>query len=102
MSSSRDGVPAGSPPAAPAAEARADVRSLFLWAIPTNPRVLVEAAWEIQDRYRFCYWDALIVASPQASGCRYLLSGDLVAGQVLDGLSIVDPFTREPPELGLE
>ena len=52
--------------------------------------------WKIQDRYRFSYWDALIVAAAKMASCRYLLTEDLQAGQKLDGIEVVNPFLRGP------
>ena len=53
--------------------AQTDVRTLLTWRpLGVEARVL-EGAWFIQERYGFGWWDALIVAAAQVSGCRYLL-----------------------------
>lgn len=47
----------------------------------------------IADRYRFSFYDSLIVASALRAGCRTLYSEDLHHGQVIDRqLTIVSPF----------
>jgi predicted nucleic acid-binding protein len=73
-------------------EAQTEIRTFFAW----RPRVLdtatIEQAWQVQGRYRFNWWDALIVAAAQLSGCSQLLTEDLQAGQNLDGLVVVNPF----------
>ncbi len=82
------------------AEARTDVRALSLWLVTTAPGSVLEAAWALQDRYRLSFWDSLIAGAAQASGCRFLLSEDLCAGQNLDGVLVVNPFESEPREFG--
>ena len=51
------------------------------------------AALRLVDRYKFQWWDALIVASALEAGCTRLFTQDMHAGLVVDGrLAIVDPF----------
>ncbi len=45
------------------------------------------------DRYRFSYFDSLILASALTANCQILYSEDLQHGQVIDGrLTIINPF----------
>lgn len=82
-------------------QARLMVRSLLSWQpIPTTTETL-EIAWSLEDRYSLSWWDALIVAAARLSGCRWLLSEDLQAGQKLGPLTVVDPFQTEPGPPGL-
>ena len=54
---------------------------------------VVESAWTLMERYRFSYFDSLILASALATGCQILYSEDLQHGQAIDGrLTIVNPF----------
>ncbi|MBA2592222.1 MAG: PIN domain-containing protein [Pseudomonadota bacterium] len=47
----------------------------------------------IAERYRFGFYDALIVATALLSGCTVLYSEDLQAGQKIDSqLTVVNPF----------
>ncbi len=80
--------------------ARADVRDLMAWEVATSEGSEIEDAWAIEDRFRFSFWDALIVAAARSAGCRHLLTEDLQDGQDLDGLLVVDPFAHEPSLLG--
>jgi predicted nucleic acid-binding protein len=57
---------------------------------------VVELGWKFQDRYRLAYWDALIVAAAKAASCGYLLTEDFQAGQKLDGVEVMNPFSRGP------
>jgi predicted nucleic acid-binding protein len=62
-----------------------------LWSVGPSPG-LYASALAVRARYGFGFYDALIVAAASAAGCGRLLSEDLQAGQVLDGLTVVDPF----------
>jgi predicted nucleic acid-binding protein len=54
---------------------------------------VVETAWALLDRYRFSYFDSLILASALTANCIVLYSEDLQHGQVIDGrLTIINPF----------
>jgi len=52
-------------------------------------------AFEIMCRYDFSYWDSLIVASALEKGCSVLYSEDLQQGQIIDSLTVVNPFVAE-------
>ncbi len=53
---------------------------------------LYERALELQQRWRFAFYDALIVASALEAGCKRLLSEDLQHGQRIETLTIENPF----------
>ena len=47
----------------------------------------------VAERYRFSFYDALIVAAALESGCKTLYSEDLQHGQMIDDtLGVVNPF----------
>jgi predicted nucleic acid-binding protein len=79
-------------PGLPPEEARQDVRDLAAWRPVRIDEAIVEAAWRLEDRYRFSFWDALIVAAAQGAGCEALLTEDLQHDLDVDGLRIADPF----------
>lgn len=82
-------------PANPAL-ARDDARDL-LNLDPIGPdAATLDIAWHIQDRYRFSWWDSLIVAAAKRTGCKYLLTEDLQHQQDLDGLRVISPFQTAP------
>ncbi len=79
--------------------ARRDVRTLGAWQpIAADYRAL-EGAWLLQDRYRFSWWDALIVAAAQLSNCQYLLSEDFQEDLDLGSLKVIHPFHQQPDGL---
>jgi predicted nucleic acid-binding protein len=83
-------------PGLPVDEARRDVLALGAWAPEPVTPDLIGAAWELQDEYRFSFWDSMIVAAATRADCSILLTEDLQHGQQLGGLRVVNPF-MEPP-----
>jgi predicted nucleic acid-binding protein len=57
---------------------------------------LLERAWYWMDRAHVSYWDALILAAAERSGCRWLLSEDFTHGRKYGAVEIVNPFLTEP------
>lgn len=53
---------------------------------------LYHRALDIQARYQFHFYDALIVAGAVAAGCSTLFSEDLQHGQRIEDLVITNPF----------
>ena len=53
---------------------------------------LYQSALEIKDRYRFSFYDSLIIAAALEAGCLTLYSEDLQHGQQIEGLTIENPF----------
>ena len=56
-----------------------------------------DMALEIAERYRYRWYDSLIIASAVASGASLLLSEDLHDGQAIGDLVIQNPFGKEAP-----
>ena len=74
------------------AEASSAVNSIRALPVVDIDAQLVERAIETLRRYGISYWDALIVAAAERSGCRKLLSEDLNADQRYHGIVVVNPF----------
>lgn len=56
---------------------------------------LYQRAIELQSRYRYGFYDSLIIAAAQAGECRRLITEDMQHGQKLDELTIHNPFLGE-------
>jgi predicted nucleic acid-binding protein len=50
---------------------------------------------EMAERYGFSIYDGLIVAAAVSAGCAILYTEDLQQGQVIDQLTIQNPFCRQ-------
>ncbi len=79
--------------------ARADVRSLMSWRPVALDSMVLEGAWAVQDRYRFSFWDSLVVSAARQSRSTFLLTEDLQDGQDLDGLTVINPFETAPDSI---
>jgi predicted nucleic acid-binding protein len=55
-----------------------------------------EAGLRIAQRYRYHIFDSLIIAAAIEAGCRVLYSEDMSDGQVIESLTIRNPFTKNP------
>jgi predicted nucleic acid-binding protein len=55
------------------------------------PGDVIDAA-RLATRYQLSYWDSMIVTSAVRLGCEVLWSEDLNAGQVIEGVTICNPF----------
>ena len=64
---------------------------LPLWRVMPSAGLFREGL-SIQDRYRFSFYDSMIVAAALSAGCRRLYSEDLQHGQKIGKLEIVNPF----------
>ncbi|MCX6592739.1 MAG: PIN domain-containing protein [Acidobacteria bacterium] len=53
---------------------------------------VLKKALSIRQALGFSYWDSAVVASALAAGCDTLYSEDLSNGQVIEGVTIVNPF----------
>ena len=77
-------------------QARAEINDLFAWKPVLVDGQLMNFAWKMQDRYRFSFWDSLIVAAAKHASCTYLLTENLQSNQDLDGLLTINPFLTAP------
>lgn len=56
------------------------------------------AAFDLRERYRFSWWDSLIVASALETECEQLYTEDMQHGQVIENrLRIINPFLDSVP-----
>ena len=63
-----------------------------LWTVGPTPDLYLHAL-DIKRRFRYDYYDSLIIAAALAAGCKTLYSEDMQHGQNIDGqLTITNPF----------
>lgn len=62
-----------------------------LWRVQPSA-ALYARALDVQERYKFGFYDSLIVAAALEAGCARLLSEDMQHGQRIEGLTITNPF----------
>jgi predicted nucleic acid-binding protein len=58
-------------------------------------KLLVTKAIEIHTKYKYSYYDSLIIASALENGCTILYTEDMQNGQIIDEkLTIINPFVK--------
>lgn len=80
-------------PLAPA-DARSRLRAFSQWTVHSPTAADVISAATLGDEHRLSFWDAMIVRSAVALGCRRLWTEDLNSGQVIAGVEVINPFTN--------
>ena len=64
-----------------------------LWRISPS-QVFYDRALDLQARYRYGFYDSLIIAAALDAGCTRLYSAYLQDGQHIEGLTIRNPFVK--------
>ncbi len=77
-------------------QAERSVRSLAKLPVVDIDRGLVLAAIALSRSAQLSLWDAAIITAAQRAGCERLYSEDLKAGQVFEGVTVIDPFADSP------
>ena len=68
------------------------IQDLLKWEVMINDGESILAAIEIHLRYNYSFWDSMIIESAIKSGALLLLSEDLSDGQIINGVTIKNPF----------
>jgi predicted nucleic acid-binding protein len=74
------------------------ISDLAAWRVYAPGVEDVKQAIVAHQRYAISFWDAMIIRSAAQLGCATLWSEDLNAGQVYEGLRVMNPFAE--PEKG--
>jgi predicted nucleic acid-binding protein len=64
-----------------------------LYRVPASLS-LYRRALDLQSRYRYGFYDSLVIAAALDAGCTRLYSEDLQNGQRIEGLTINNPFVE--------
>lgn len=87
-------------PAMPQGDARARVRR---YAAGWNPwqidHATVETAWAMEARHGLQYWDCLVLAAAQHSGCTLVLSEDMQHEGRYGAVQVINPFLASIDEV---
>ena len=74
---------------------------LFVWALGQFCTAkydfdVIRAAWEIEGRYGFGWWDCVLLGSALLAHCKVFLSEDMQHEQTIETLTILNPFELDP------
>ncbi len=75
-------------------EAWDDIEALAAWMPLALDMAVLNRAYATQRRYQLSWWDSLIVAAAEASGCARILSEDLSDGTNYLGITVENPFLQ--------
>jgi predicted nucleic acid-binding protein len=70
------------------------IQDYFSWHIEMNDPLSVSVASRIEENYRLSFWDALIVAAASKANVSKILTEDLQAGRLIEGILIENPFLQ--------
>ena len=68
------------------------LRKLSRWDVVINTMETIFEAIELHKRYRYSFWDSLIVVSALAGGAKMILSEDFSDNRTIKGITIKNPF----------
>ena len=68
------------------------VRDFLRWQVVVNNGDSILDAIDIRDKYRYSFWDSMIIEAAIKGGAVFLMSEDLQHGQVISGVTIRNPF----------
>ncbi len=68
------------------------IMHLLKWKIMVNDGQAILSAIDLQRRYKYPFWDALIIEAAIAGQATELLSENFQSGQMLESMRIVNPF----------
>jgi len=72
--------------------ARDIISDLMKWDVVINDGESILEAVEILLRHGYSFWDSLIIEAAIRSGAVALLSEDLADGQIINGVTVKNPF----------
>jgi predicted nucleic acid-binding protein len=79
-------------PRLPQEVAQAKIRRFAAWQPWQIDPATLESAWLVESRYGLHFWDSLVIAAAQHTGCRYVLSEDMAHEQFYGELQVINPF----------
>lgn len=72
--------------------ARGIVNDLLTWDMMVVDGPSILKGVDIHMKYKYAFWDALIIEAAVRGGSQVLLSEDLSDGQIIEGVTIRNPF----------
>ncbi len=76
------------------ATAQKVVADLLNWEVVVNDGNSILGAFELLERYKYSFWDSLIVHAALQAGAAVLMSEDFSPGQHIQGMTIENPFSE--------
>lgn len=74
--------------------AKGIISDFLQWPLVVNDGKSILRAIDLQVRYRFSFWDSMIFQAAIAARADVLLSEDFQHGQVVESVTIINPFLK--------
>ncbi|MEW6456590.1 MAG: PIN domain-containing protein [Acidobacteriota bacterium] len=74
--------------------ARGIVSDLLRWDVVVNDGQSLLEAIEIHSKYKYSFWDSMVIQAAIKGGAAFLLSEDLSGEQIIGGVKIKNPFVE--------
>ncbi len=68
------------------------ITDLSKWDVVVNNVEIILDAIDIYEKYKYAFWDSMVIASAIKCGAKVLLSEDFSDGQIIEGIAIKNPF----------
>ena len=78
----------------PAAHIRAQLNLYEQFEVVQITPALIRAGLDLHQTRSISFYDAIVLASAQTAGCSDLFSEDFNAGEMCDGVRIINPFAQ--------
>ena len=78
----------------PAAHIRAQLNLYEQFEVVQITPALIRAGLDLHQTRSISFYDAIVLASAQTAGCSDLFSEDFNAGEMFDGVRIINPFAQ--------
>jgi len=75
-------------------KAKEIVEKLLYWQIVVNDGQIILQAIDLCKKYKYSFWDSLIIQSAISAKANLLLTEDLQSGQIIEGVKILNPFEQ--------
>lgn len=80
-------------------DVRKEIEALRPWGDKPLDHDEVELGWAVRKRFGYQWFDCLLIASAQLSGCSYFLSEDMAKGAAFASVTLLHPFDNSPSEI---
>jgi predicted nucleic acid-binding protein len=70
------------------------ISDLLRWPVVVNEAENILRAVDLQIKYHFSFWDSLILQAAITSKSEFLLSEDFQDGQVVESVTLLNPFLK--------
>lgn len=76
-------------------KAREIIEKLLYWQVVVNDGQIILQAIDLHKKYKYSFWDSLIIQSAISVKANLLLTEDLQNNQIIESVKILNPFEQD-------